>query len=68
VSLAWCLLAQPMLLTCNMISPGEKLEGLDEEEGNELSSREGEGGQNFVLQLERGGMRKMSWFWGPTYL
>jgi len=36
--------------------------------GNELSSREREGGQNSVLQLERGGMRKSELVLGSNLL
>ena len=54
-----------LVSTCSSYAPNmqhefikEKLEGLDAEEGNELGSREGEGGENSVLQQERGGMRE----------
>ena len=36
--------------------------------GDELSSREREGGQNSVLQLERGGMRKSELVLGSNLL
>jgi len=44
------LLPHPMLLTCSMNSSGKGWKDWMKRRGNELSSREGEGGQNSVLE------------------
>ena len=66
--MAWNLFALPMLLTCSMNSSGKGWKDWMMRRGDELSSREREGGQNSVLQLERGGMRKSELVLGSNLL
>ena len=57
-----------MILTFSMNSSGKGWKDWMKRRGNELSSREGEGGQNSVLPLERGGKRKSELVLGSNLL